>query len=193
VIILPVMSIGGNKMIKGKLVQLRPVQRSDISYFLQWFNDPDVTQYLLIYLPMTEMAEQKFIEEIGTTRAATSSFFVIEVEDAEKTKAIGTISLNGINAKDHNATFGIAIGDKKYWSKGYGTEAAGLIIKYGFEQLNLHRINSGALSFNDRSIRMHLKLGFREEGRRREIIFRNGAYCDEVMFGLLREEWKKQK
>ena len=192
-IILPVMSIGGNKMIKGKLVQLRPVQRSDISYFLQWFNDPDVTQYLLMYLPMTEMAEQKFIEEIGTTRAATSAFFVIEVEDAEKTKAIGTISLNGINAKDHNATFGIAIGDKKYWSKGYGSEAAALIIKYGFEQLNLHRINSGVLSFNDRSIRMHLKLGFREEGRRREIIFRNGAYCDEVMFGLLREEWKKQK
>jgi RimJ/RimL family protein N-acetyltransferase len=146
-----------------------------------------------MYLPMTEMAEQKFIEEIGTTRAATSAFFVIEVEDAEKTKAIGTISLNGINAKDHNATFGIAIGDKKYWSKGYGSEAAALIIKYGFEQLNLHRINSGVLSFNDRSIRMHLKLGFREEGRRREIIFRNGAYCDEVMFGLLREEWKKQK
>jgi RimJ/RimL family protein N-acetyltransferase len=101
--------------------------------------------------------------------------------------------LNGINAKDHNATFGIAMGDKKYWSKGYGSEAAALIIKYGFEQLNLHRINSGVLSFNDRSIRMHLKLGFREEGRRREIIFRNGAYCDEVMFGLLREEWKKQK
>ena len=146
-----------------------------------------------MYLPLTEMAEQKFIEELGTTRAATDAFFVIEVEDAEKTKAIGIISLNGINAKDHNATFGIAIGDKKYWSKGYGTEAAGLIIKYGFEQLNLHRINSGALSFNDRSIRMHLKLGFREEGRRREIIFRNGAYCDEVMFGLLREEWKKQK
>jgi len=180
-------------MIKGKLVQLRPVQRSDISYFLQWFNDPDVTQYLLMYLPMTEMAEQKFIEEIGTTRAATSAFFVIEVEDAEKTKAIGTIGLNGINAKDHNATFGIAIGDKKYWSKGYGTEAAALIIKYGFEQLNLHRIDSGALSFNDRSIRMHLKLGFREEGRRRELIFRNGAYYDEVMFGLLREDWKKPK
>jgi RimJ/RimL family protein N-acetyltransferase len=108
-----------------------------------------------------------------------------------KTKAIGTISLNGISAKDHNATFGIAIGDKKYWSKGYGSEAAALIIKYGFEQLNLHRINSGALSFNDRSIRMHLKLGFREEGKRKERIFRNGAYCDEVMFGLLREEWKK--
>jgi RimJ/RimL family protein N-acetyltransferase len=40
---------------------------------------------------------------------------------------------------------------------------------------------------------MHLKLGFREEGRRRELIFRNGAYYDEVMFGLLREDWKKPK
>jgi len=52
-------------MIKGKLVQLRPVQRADISYFLEWFNDPEVTQYLGMYLPMTEIAEQKFIERIG--------------------------------------------------------------------------------------------------------------------------------
>ena len=65
-------------MIKGKLVQLRPVQRADISYFLEWFNDPEVTQYLGMYLPMTEMAEQKFIEELGTTRAATQLIFVIE-------------------------------------------------------------------------------------------------------------------
>ncbi len=67
---------------------------------------------------MTEMSEQKFIEELGTTRAATDAFLVIEVEDTEKTKAIGTISLHGINSKDHNATFGIALGNKQFWNKG---------------------------------------------------------------------------
>jgi hypothetical protein len=54
-------------MLKGKSVLLRPVKRSDISYFLKWFNDPEVIQYVGLYLPMTEMAEEKFIEESGTT------------------------------------------------------------------------------------------------------------------------------
>jgi RimJ/RimL family protein N-acetyltransferase len=180
-------------MLKGKLIELRPVQRADISYFLQWFNDPEVTQYLMMYLPMTEMAEQKFIEDLDSQPAGTNAFFVIEAIEGEKRRPIGSLNLHNINPKDHNATFGIAIGDKNYWGKGYGTEAAALIIRYGFEQLNLHRISSGAWSFNARSIKMHLKLGFKEEGRRREAVFKNGAYCDEVIFGLLRDEWQKRK
>jgi RimJ/RimL family protein N-acetyltransferase len=180
-------------MLKGKLVELRPVQRADISYFLQWFNDPDVTQYLLMYMPMTEMVEQKFIEDLGTQPAGTNAFFVIEAIDGENRRPIGSLNLHNISPKDHVATFGIAVGDKKYWSKGYGTEAAGLIIRYGFEQLNLHRISSSAFSFNERSIKMHLKVGFKEEGRQREVVFKNGAYHDEVMFGLLRDEWQKRK
>ena len=180
-------------MLKGKLVELRPVQRADITYFLQWFNDPEITQYLLMYLPMTEMGEQKFIEDLGTQQAGTQAFFVIEAIEGDKRQPIGSLNLHNISPKDHNATFGIAIGDKKYWSKGYGTEAASLLIRYGFEQMNLHRISSAAFSFNERSIKMHLKLGFKEEGRQREVVFKNGAYFDEVMFGLLRDEWKKGK
>jgi RimJ/RimL family protein N-acetyltransferase len=180
-------------MLKGKLVILRPIQRSDISYFLKWYNDPEVTQYLGMYLPMTEMAEQKYIEELGSSRATTDAQFVIEAIDGDKNIAMGSLGLHRINPKDHNATFGIAIGDKQFWSKGYGTEAARLIIRYGFEQLNLHRISSSAWFFNERSLRMHLKVGFREEGRRRENVYKNGAYHDEVMFGLLKEEWQKIK
>ena len=176
-------------MLKGKKVILRPMRRSDLPHFLKWFNDPTVTQYLAMYLPMTEMAEEKYIEEVGTTRASVNASFVIEAIEGEATKAIGTIGLHNINVKDHNATFGIAIGDKDYWSKGYGTEAAGLIIGYGFEQLNLHRINSSVIAFNERSARMHRKLGFVEEGRQREGIFKNGRYHDHIGFGLLRSEW----
>jgi len=180
-------------MLKSQTVTLRPVRRSDISNFLEWFNDMEVTQYLAMYLPMTEMAEEKYIEELGTTRARTDTSFVIEITEGDLVKLIGTVGLHGINNKDHNATFGIAIGEKEYWNKGYGTEAARLIIDYGFEQLNLHRISSSALSFNERSIRMHKRVGFSEEGRQREHIFKNGKYCDHVLLGILKEEWNKQK
>lgn len=177
-------------MLKGEKVILRPVRRSDIQYFLKWFNDPEVIQYLGLYLPMTEMSEDKYIEELGTTRARSDVSFVIEAINDNATKPIGDIGLHAINNKDHNALFGIAIGEKDYWSKGYGTEAAQLSIQYGFEQLNLHRINSSAFAFNERSIRLHLKVGFKEEGRQREGIFKNGKYHDLVGFGILRNEWR---
>lgn len=180
-------------MLRGKNVLLRPVRRTDLANFLKWFNDPEVTQYLSMYLPMSEMAEEKYIEDLGSTRANTDARFVIEAIAGDETKPIGTVGLHGINNKDHVAGFGIAIGEKEYWSKGLGTEAARLIVAYGFDQLNLHRIGSSALGFNERSIRMHLALGFLEEGRQREAIFKNGNYADLVTFGLLRSEWEQAR
>jgi len=157
---------------------------------LRWFNDPEVIQYLGIYLPMTEMVEEKWIESIGTTRLLTDVFFIIEAIEEKGTRPIGDTGLGGINSKDHNAGFGIAIGEKDYWSKGYGTEAARVLVNYGFGQLNLHRITSGAVAFNERSIRMHRSLGFKEEGRQRDFVYRNGRYHDHVMFGILKDEWR---
>ncbi len=178
-------------MLRGKNVLLRPVRRTDLADFLKWFNDPEVIQYLSMYLPMTEMGEEKYIEELGTTRMRTDVSFVIEAIAGNETKPIGTTGLHGINHKDRNAGFGIAIGEKEYWSKGLGTEAARLIVAYGFDQLNLHRIGSSALGFNERSIRMHLAVGFTQEGRHREAIFKNGSYADLVHFGLLESEWRR--
>ena len=178
-------------MLKGEKVLLRPVKRSDISHFLKWFNDPEVIQYLNMYLPMTEMAEEKWIEDLATRgRAGTDAHFVIEAMDGDDNTPIGNIGLHGISTKDHGALFGIAIGEKDYWSKGYGTEATRLILNYGFQQLNLHRIWSAAFAFNERSIKLHMRVGFREEGRQREAMFKNGEFHDIVEFGILRDEWK---
>lgn len=121
-------------MLRGKKVLLRPVRRSDIQYFMKWFNDLEVTQYLDMSLPMTEMGEEKFIEELGTSRAQSMVFLVIEAIEGEMSKPLDsvqgkpigstTLGLHNTSAQAHSATFGIAIGDKDYWSKGYGTEAA---------------------------------------------------------------------
>ena len=178
-------------MLRGKKVLLRPLKRSDITSFLKWFNDPEVTQYLNFYLPMTEMAEEKWIENAASRiQAGTDICLIIEAIEGESSKPIGNVGLSGINPRDHSATFGIAIGEKDYWGNGYGTEATQLILEYAFQQLNLHRISSSAFAFNERSIRLHKKVGFKEEGRQREAIFKNGYFHDHVMFGILRNEWR---
>ena len=178
-------------MLRGEKVLLRPLKRSDITNFLKWFNDPEVIQYLVMYLPLTEMAEEKWIDGAASRiQAGTNVYFVIEVIEGDTIKAIGNTGLHGIDPKDHSATFGIVIGEKDYWSSGYGTEATQLVLDYGFQQLNLHRISSSAFAFNERSIRLHKKVGFKEEGRQREAIFKSGSFHDHVMFGILRDEWK---
>lgn len=156
-------------------------------------NDQEINQYLLGYLPITLAAEKQWIENTGKSKDDIVLTIVAKLIVAKRIdeKPIGNVGLHRIKHKDSHATFGIFIGDKDCQERGHGTEAARLIIDYGFNQLNLHRINSSAVAFNTRSIKMHLRLGFKEEGRARQKLFRNGAYHDEIIFGLLREEWKK--
>lgn len=177
-------------MLKGKKVILRPVQKSDIPLFLKWYNDQEVTQYMGIFLPLTEPIEEKWYEEAASGRNETQVFFVIEASENNKPYPIGSISLERIESKNQNAELGIGIGEKKYWDKGYGTEAVRLLIDYGFKQLNLHRISSTVFSPNKRSLKMHQKVGFVKEGIRKQAFFKHGKFLDQVIFGLLRDEWK---
>jgi len=178
-------------MLKGKKVFLRPVKKSDLSVFLKWFNDLEVIQYLGSIRPITEIEEERWIEELGTIRKESDIVFVIEAVNSKK--PIGTCGFHHIDYKNQNADFGIAIGEKRYWNKGYGTEAAELMINYGFTQLNLNRISSAVFDFNERSIKLHKKVGFQEEGRWRKYVFKNGRFHDSILFGLLREEWKERR
>ena len=70
-----------------------------------------------------------------------------------------------------------------------GRDAVRLLLKYCFWEQRYHKCNSACLHNNPASIRLHEKLGFRQEGCRREVCFMNGQYYDEVLFGLTREEF----
>lgn len=175
--------------LRGDTVFLRPIEKSDGTHFLKWFNDPEVIYYLDAHLPMSETAGDRWIEEVGTADAGGMDF-MIEVLEGDGNKTIGAAGLREISPKDHNARFHIIIGEKDYWGRGCGSEATRAFINYGFQQLNLHRISSEVFSFNERSIRMHRTLGFTEEGHRREAIFKNGRFHDMVFLGVLKEEWQ---
>lgn len=177
-------------MLKGKRIVLRSIREGDCRNFLRWLNDAEINRYLLISSPVTETAERKWIQK---TTLNQEPVFVIEVigKKAGKNKAIGVCGLHRTNHRHGNAEFGIFIGEKSCWHKGYGPEAARLVIDHGFNSLNLHRIYSGSFSENERSIKLHKKLGFVQEGLKKEHIYKNGHYNDHIDFGLLREEWQK--
>ncbi|MFH1175252.1 MAG: GNAT family protein [bacterium] len=178
-------------MLKGEKVLLRPIKKSDIYNLATWVNDQEVNQFTSHDLPMAEVMEEQWFEK--KVARTDSVILVVEAIDCEEPKPIGSCGIHGIHMIYRNAGFGIMIGEKDYWEKGYGSEAAQLIINFAFYRLNLNRISSAVLDFNPRSLALHKKLGFKEEGRKRESFYKNGRYCDEIIFGLLRKEWEEMK
>jgi len=174
-------------MLEGKLVRLRAMEEKDLPFFHKWMNDPEITQYLLKYLPFSLKDEQEWFDKARNDPSRVH----FAIEDRKSGKTIGHCALVHIHPANRNAEFAISIGEKTRWNKGAGTEAARLLFSYAFDTLNLHRINSGAADFNPRSIRMHEKLGFKKEGLQRERLYRRGKYCGLIGFGLLRDEFKR--
>jgi RimJ/RimL family protein N-acetyltransferase len=108
-------------------------------------------------------------------------------------KLIGFIAFDGLNWNDRDSYVAIGIGEPDFWSKGYGSDAMRLMLRYGFTELNLHRISLTVFEQNPRGIRSYEKCGFKHEGRIREFLLRDGKRSDMLHMGILREDWIKQK
>lgn len=173
-------------MLRGERVVLRALERGDLEKCHRWFNDEEVTKYLLRNDPLSMVDEERWFEEM----VADKSRLVLAIED-ENGDLIGDIGFHNIDFRNGTAEIGIVIGEKDKWGKGYGPEAVRLLLKYAFEELRLHRVGSHVFSKNLRSIRLHEKCGFVREGVRRELLFRGGKYCDAILFGILRDEFCK--
>lgn len=103
--------------------------------------------------------------------------------------AIGFSSLR-VMWSHGDAWLGVGLGDRAYWSKGYGTEAVRLTLKYAFTELNLQRVSLTVLEGNDRAQRAYAKAGFVYEGMWRENSRYDGQWYGEVFMGILRAEWE---
>ena len=156
-------------MLIGERVKLGPIKREYIESFLKWFNDPEITQYLVAYRPMTRMAEEAWIENLKNRENDIHFSIVIPNEDGTE-KLIGNCGIHAIDWKNRVGEIGIAIGEKEYQNKGYGTEALELLINYGFKTVNLNRLELYTYSFNMRAVKSYKKVGFIEEGRKRQFI-----------------------
>ena len=170
----------------GKKIRLRAISADDIDPIMTWINDPDVTRGLLVgRYPMTRETERKWIEEKMKVNPFETPFTIETVAG----EYVGGISLFKIDPIEHNAELGIVIGDKSKWGKGYATEAMELIIEFGFNQLNLNMIFLGVVVSNTRAAALYERLGFVEEGRLRQRVYRDGHYHDELSMSILRTEW----
>ncbi|MFX1418812.1 MAG: GNAT family N-acetyltransferase [Promethearchaeota archaeon] len=178
-------------MLRGKRVKLGPIKREYIESFLKWFNDPEITQYLLEFRPMTRMAEEEWMDNLKNREDTILFSIVIPNEDGSE-KLIGNCGIHKIDWKNRVGEVGIVIGEKEYQNKGFGTEAMELLLEYGFKTANLNRLELYTYDFNIGASKSYKKVGFVEEGRRRQFIWINGSYHDAILMGILAEEWREK-
>ena len=165
--------------------------RKDVPLLLRWINDADVSEFLSSRFPFMEKNEEKWIETAADDRLSNQVLII----GTGTCKPIGTIGLHRIDWVARRATLGISIGEKSYWGKKHGTEAMMLLLHYAFDRINLRKIELGVHDFNERAQKCYTRCGFKVEGCKRQHMFRDGAYHDTVMMGILAEEflpvWKK--
>jgi RimJ/RimL family protein N-acetyltransferase len=180
-------------MIYAERVRLRAVEREDIPRYVEWLNDPEVIGGLLLNLPMSTWDETRWFENLAN-RPAEERPLALDVRLPDGLwKHVGSVGLHQIEWTNRCAEFGIVIGDKTFWNNGYGAEATRLTLQHGFETLNLNRIYLYVFETNPRAIHIYEKIGFVNEGRLRQAIYRNGRYLDALLMSMLRFEWDAKK
>ncbi|MFC7623445.1 GNAT family N-acetyltransferase [Microlunatus sp. GCM10028923] len=175
-------------LLRSDRIYLREVRDEDLGQFTRWWNDPaTLTLQQSTARPVPEGATVDRFRE--WTRTMTLQDFGLAVVRASDDTLIGQAGLK-LEQYGRSAEFVIVLGPE-YTSQGYGTEAVRLMLRFGFAELGLHRIELWVWAYNTRAIAAYRSAGFIEEGRRRDVAFHNGQYCDEVIMSVLENEWRR--
>jgi len=174
------------KRFTGERIYLSPVSGSDEEAVqrTKWSNDLYTPIYVGGGTRVTTLSSMK--GHADTSGAKYHSFAIVLKNTDEM---IGTVSFNGLNNINRSANLTISIGNKDYWSKGYGTEAIILLLDFGFNNLNLLNVGLLVYGFNVRGYKCYLKCGFKEYARRRKCIIVGQKRYDFICMDMHAEDY----
>ncbi|WP_216215838.1 GNAT family N-acetyltransferase [Amycolatopsis aidingensis] len=172
-------------MLTGKLVRLRAIEPSDAEALWRWNADPDVSRWMINDYPLSVAQYRRKCEERPQNSYGR---LVLCIETLAQDRAIGVVGLSGAEPESARAELDIYIGEPEYRGGGYGADATRVICRYGFEEMRLHGISLWVVPENASAHRLYRKLGFVEEGRKREALRRGGRWYDLILMSLLEGE-----
>ena len=171
----------------GNKINLRPITAQDANVMFDSLSDAESMR--LTGTQQTFTFEQVAAYCAGLETAVDrADYAIIRKEDD---LYVGEVVLNNIDWDNRSANFRIALANQKYFGQGYGSEATQLILAFGFEALNLHRIELEVYDFNPRAQHVYAKAGFVREGVRRDALLWDGEYHDAIVMSILEDEYKK--
>jgi len=174
----------------GERVSLRAIEPDDLDRYLVWVNDPEVTRWLALRYPIGREGERQILERL--TRANGYGDAAFAVEDRATGEHLGTISLFDAKPESRVAELGIFLGAKDRWGEGFGYDALVTLLRFGFWEMNLRRIELSVLDGNTRAKALYERVGFKEAGRRPGHWYKRGAALDDFLMSISREAFETQ-
>ncbi len=174
----------------GRRVRLRAIEPEDWETFYAWNQDAEASRGLnLDQFPQSKVAVREWATNVATRPPERDRFFFV-IENLEG-EIVGSISTHECDPR--HGTFGYGLGVRReHYRKGYATEAALLLLRHFFRERRYQKVNVHVYSFNEPSLRLHERLGFQQEGRLRRMFFVDGAWVDDVLFGMTAEEFEQR-
>ncbi len=164
-----------NKTLTSERLIFKPLDSSYCtSQYLQWLNDEEVNCYLEIFEPYSEEQLKQYLDNAENNKNLL--FWAIHLKDSNK--HIGNIKIDPVNRYHGYGEYGIMMGDRSEWGKGYAAEASKAVLDYCFNQEALRKITLGVVEENTAAVNLYKKLGFETEGFYKRHGFYNGHYCD---------------
>lgn len=182
--------VSSQPRLRASRVQLRELTSRDLDALRGFVNDPVVMRASSVYAPVSDIQQEAWFRSI--TAAHNAVWFGIDDVRAPEPVLIGTCCLVDLDWIGRTGELRIRIGARTAWGQGFGQEACSLLIRYGFDELNLQRIGLRLWASNTRAQRLYERLGFTQEGRLRRAGFVNGKAEDLIWMGLLRDEWQRE-
>ena len=166
---------------------LRKITEKDLDDLYKLLSDPDVAKYEYFHPVKSDTETRRFIKRYETE--------LMDLEEItwglslkESGRLIGTLCLGDFDDDARRAEIGYAV-TKNFWGSGYATEAAEAVLKYGFEVMNLNRIEATVTPGNEGSLKVLRKLNFTLEGIVRERDLIKGKLEDGIIMSILRKEY----
>jgi RimJ/RimL family protein N-acetyltransferase len=180
--------LGKAKRLVGERIELRRHARENYRLYGEWYGDREIWRLTSwAASPLSPSAAERLFED--RELSATDDSFAIHLKDGED--PIGVVSLMNISEANASAELSVIVGHPDDRHQGYGAEAMSMLLDYGFEELGLNRVGLSVFAFNEDAISTYEKLGFREEGRLREALKRDGAFHDAILMSILESEWRE--
>jgi RimJ/RimL family protein N-acetyltransferase len=170
---------------------LRNFQDSDFESFFAYRNDANVAKYQGWEFPYPRDKAEKFIRAMKEITLPVQGDWVQYAIALRETNAlIGDLGCHVKKNDSRQTIIGFTIA-AEHWRKGYATEIIPALLKFLFEDMNMHRVTADCDMDNTASYRTLERLGFRREAHFVDSFFANGVYTSEYHYGMLQREWRE--
>ena len=171
------------KLSSDKLI-LRAPELNDLDILYKWENDESIWYLSNTLIPFSRFDLEQFILQ-GNHDVFSDKQYRFMIEDKDSSELLGCIDLFDFDPANKRAGVGILV-DEKHREKGIASQALDIFIDYAFEHLNVHQLYCNILSSNTNSLILFKRKQFSEIGVKKDWVFLDGKYHDEILFQLVK-------